>query len=79
MNMQVHDQRNDMIIVFFISIANLDEGACRQPMLDHVAENCCYGAKPAEEMTITHHHGLTAFHVSCNFNHNVNSYLLNFG
>lgn len=52
-----------MSFFFKISIANLDEGACRQAMLDHVAENCCYGSKPAEEMQITHHHGLTAFHV----------------
>ncbi|XP_061186684.1 protein SSUH2 homolog [Saccostrea echinata] len=46
----------------FTDIANLDEAACRQAMLDFVSENCCYGAKPAQEMTITHHHGLTAFH-----------------
>lgn len=58
---------NENLCHFFkISIANLDEGACRQAMLDHVAENCCYGTKPAEEMQITHHHGLTAFHVRVN-------------
>ncbi|KAK3103748.1 hypothetical protein FSP39_021609 [Pinctada imbricata] len=43
-------------------IANLDEAACRQAMFNHVAEQCCYGSKPAEEMTINSFKSLTAFH-----------------
>ncbi|KAK3101124.1 hypothetical protein FSP39_001126 [Pinctada imbricata] len=46
----------------FSDIANLDEAGCRQAMIDFVAENCCYGTKPAQEMKITDFKSLTAFH-----------------
>lgn len=50
--------------MYYFSIANLDEAACRQAMIEFVNQNCCYGSKPAQEMQITKHFGMTALHVS---------------
>ena len=45
-------------------MANLDKDDCRDAILQHVNENCCFGKKPAEEMDITKIEGITALHVS---------------
>ena len=42
----------------------LTEEDCKDAILQHVNENCCYGTKPAKEMTITKIEGITALHVS---------------
>ena len=52
------------IYLFFFSLANLDEAACKQAMIEFVNQNCCYGKKPANEMNIQKALGLTALHVS---------------
>ena len=44
-------------------MANLSEEDCRDAILQHANENCCYGTKPAEEMKITNTMGITALHV----------------
>ncbi|KAK3585813.1 hypothetical protein CHS0354_038330 [Potamilus streckersoni] len=46
----------------FTDIAQLDAQGCKAAMLQYVSENCCYGSKPAKEMTITNHKGITALH-----------------
>ena len=47
------------------STARLTDEDCKGAILQHVNENCCYGTKPAKEMTITKTEGITALHVSC--------------
>ncbi|KAL4226364.1 Protein ssuh2 [Mactra antiquata] len=46
----------------FTDLAKLDEDACRQAMLQHVSEHCCYGSKPAKEMSVLKFEGITALH-----------------
>lgn len=46
----------------FTDMANLSEEDCRDAILQHANENCCYGTKPAEEMKITNTMGITALH-----------------
>lgn len=46
----------------FTDLANLDEAACKQAMIEFVNQNCCYGKKPANEMNIQKALGLTALH-----------------
>ncbi|XP_060572914.1 protein SSUH2 homolog [Ruditapes philippinarum] len=46
----------------FTDLAKLDEEACRSAMIQHVSEHCCYGSKPAKEMSIMQFEGITALH-----------------
>ena len=45
-------------------ISVLDEAACRDAVINLAAENCCYGSKPAKEMTFKKTTPVTALHVS---------------
>lgn len=65
-----------IVVIFIFSLANLDEAGCKQAMIEHVNSQCCYGKKPANEMTLQKAVGLTALHVS--LVHSVCVFLLSF-
>ena len=45
-------------------MANLTEEDCKDAILQFANENCCFGTKPAKDMSITRVDGVTALHVS---------------
>ncbi|KAL4226035.1 Protein ssuh2 [Mactra antiquata] len=46
----------------FTDVAKIDEKSCRDSMLQYVSEQCCYGKKAAQNMTILRFDGITALH-----------------
>lgn len=38
--------------------------ACKDAIIQFASEHCCYGSKPAKEMSINKFEGITALHVS---------------
>ncbi|XP_061187105.1 protein SSUH2 homolog [Saccostrea echinata] len=49
-----HPQTVDPELMNFKVIDDLDEAACRQALLEHAAESCCYNPNAAKEMDIIH-------------------------
>ncbi|XP_076468951.1 protein SSUH2 homolog [Babylonia areolata] len=46
----------------FTEISVLDDAACREAILAFVAQHCCYGSRPAKNMTFTKITPMTALH-----------------